>query len=224
MIKNYLTIALKVLARRKFFTFISLFGISFTLMILMVATAYFDHSFTSMKPESRFDRVLWMSDFRMRSPDKQSNWNTNGAGFYVLDHYGKSIIEKTNGVIEGFSIFSDKYRITTYLEGEKITFDWRKTDEAYWKITDHEFVEGTHYTEEDDQKRNFVVVINETIKDKFFKGESAVGKSIKFNGMTYKVIGVVKNVASFRKVAFAEVWSPLSADKSLVFRNAPPAK
>jgi putative ABC transport system permease protein len=221
MIRNYLTIALKVLARRKFFTFISLFGISFTLMILMVTTAYFDHSFTSMKPESRFDRVLWLEGFRMRSPDKNSNWNSNGTGYYILDHYGKSIIEKTNNVIEEYSIFTDPSRTTTYFEGEKIVFDWRKTDGAYWKITDHEFIEGTYYTDEDDQQRNFVVVINESVKDKFFKNESALGKSIKFNGMTYKVVGVVKNVASFRKIAFAEVWSPLSTDKSLVYKNAP---
>jgi putative ABC transport system permease protein len=190
-------------------------------MILMVATAYFDHSFTSIKPESRFDRVLWLSGFRMRSPDHNSNWNSNGTGYYILDHYGRSIIDKTNNAVEEYSIFTDPSRITTYFEGEKIEFDWRKTDGAYWKITDHEFIEGTYYTNEDDEQRNFVIVINESIKDKFFKQESALGKNIQFNGMSYKVIGVVKNVASFRKVAFAEVWSPLSADKSLVFRNAP---
>ena len=45
MIRNYLKIALKVLARRKFFTFISLFGICITLVVLMVATAMLDQIF-----------------------------------------------------------------------------------------------------------------------------------------------------------------------------------
>ena len=36
MLKHYLSLAVKVLLRRKFFTFISLFGISFTLLVLMV--------------------------------------------------------------------------------------------------------------------------------------------------------------------------------------------
>ena len=36
MLNHYLTLAVKVLLRRKFFTFISLFGISFTLLVLMV--------------------------------------------------------------------------------------------------------------------------------------------------------------------------------------------
>ena len=36
MITNYLKLAIRVLARKKFFTAITLFGISFTLAILMV--------------------------------------------------------------------------------------------------------------------------------------------------------------------------------------------
>ena len=44
MLKHYLSLAVKVLLRRKFFTFISLFGISFTLLVLMVVTALFDHT------------------------------------------------------------------------------------------------------------------------------------------------------------------------------------
>jgi len=43
MLKNYFKIAIAVLKRRKFFTFISLFGISFTLTILMVLTAFMDN-------------------------------------------------------------------------------------------------------------------------------------------------------------------------------------
>ena len=34
MFSHYLSLAVKVLLRRKFFTFISLFGISFTLLVL----------------------------------------------------------------------------------------------------------------------------------------------------------------------------------------------
>ena len=58
MLKNYLKIALKVLVRRKFFTFISLFGISFTLVVLMVVTAMLDHMLAPMAPESRQDRII----------------------------------------------------------------------------------------------------------------------------------------------------------------------
>ena len=60
MLKHYLVLATKVLLRRKFFTFISLFGISFTLVVLMVVTAIFDHTFAPMAPEVRQDRTLYV--------------------------------------------------------------------------------------------------------------------------------------------------------------------
>jgi putative ABC transport system permease protein len=47
MLTSYLKIAFAVLRRRKFFTFISLFGISLTLVVLMVAAALVDHVFAA---------------------------------------------------------------------------------------------------------------------------------------------------------------------------------
>ena len=54
MFKNYLKIAFKVLLRRKFFTFVSLFAISFTMVVLMVAAALLDHVFGKRSSFSSF--------------------------------------------------------------------------------------------------------------------------------------------------------------------------
>ena len=70
MLKNYLKIAWKVLLRRKFFTFISLFGISFTLMILMVATAMIDHVTGPATPETRMNRMLFVNFNKMTGEKK----------------------------------------------------------------------------------------------------------------------------------------------------------
>ena len=59
MIKNYLLLALKVLKRKPFYTFISLFGISFTLMILMLITSMGDALFGANKPVSDLDRLVY---------------------------------------------------------------------------------------------------------------------------------------------------------------------
>ncbi len=67
MLKNYLTLAWKVLQRRKVFTAISLFGTSFTLVVLTVAVAMFDHTLSPMAPEINLDRTLVMSRARMRA-------------------------------------------------------------------------------------------------------------------------------------------------------------
>lgn len=212
MLKNYLLIVYKVLMRRKFFTFISLFGISFTLMILVVSVAFLDNSFTPQKPESKFDRVLWMSRWRMRSPDRGSNWHASG-GFYTMDKYLRRIVARTNGAIEAFAIFTNASQVITYLNNEKIEFQLRRTEAAYWNIVDMTFLEGAPFTEQDDLEKNFVAVINETMRRKFFKGEQALGKDIVFDGRQYRVVGVVRDVSETRRVAFADVWAPIGTDK-----------
>ena len=58
MIRHYLSLSLKVFARRKFFTFVSLFGISFTLIVLMLASALIDHAVAPFPPEVHQDRTL----------------------------------------------------------------------------------------------------------------------------------------------------------------------
>jgi putative ABC transport system permease protein len=58
MLKTYLKLAVKVLARRKFFTFVSLFGISFTLAVLVLASALVDHAVAPFPPEVHQDRTL----------------------------------------------------------------------------------------------------------------------------------------------------------------------
>ena len=69
MIINYLKITWKVLMRNKLFTFISLFGISFTLIILIVAASFFDYFTKSNYPAKKLDRIAFISD--VRTWDKQ---------------------------------------------------------------------------------------------------------------------------------------------------------
>ena len=53
MLTNYFKVAIKVLLRRKFYTFVSLFGIAFTLLILNLVVALMDHTLSPTQPESR---------------------------------------------------------------------------------------------------------------------------------------------------------------------------
>ena len=60
MLLNYLKLSVKVLTRRPFFTFVSLFGISSTLAVLMTATAVLDHALGPLAPEVHRDRTLFV--------------------------------------------------------------------------------------------------------------------------------------------------------------------
>ncbi|MEP6917370.1 MAG: ABC transporter permease, partial [Acidobacteriota bacterium] len=73
MLNHYLVLAVKVLLRRKFFTFISLFGISFTLLVLTVVTSFFDHSFGPASIEPRQGRTLYIERAVMYGP--RATWS-----------------------------------------------------------------------------------------------------------------------------------------------------
>jgi putative ABC transport system permease protein len=208
MLKNYLKIALKVLLRRKFFTFISLFGVSFTLVVLMVVTAFLDHIFGPLAPEKKIDRTLGVFTVRIESPDRSSS-RTSMAGYEFLDRYVRPMTTP-----EKVAVFTLPLTANSYQSGQKTPLFLKRTDGVFWEILEFEFLEGQALTREDDKNANFVAVINEATRQKFFGSASALGKTIEADGQNFRVIGVVKNVPIFRLIPFADVWVPLGTAKS----------
>ena len=207
MLKNYLKIALKVLLRRKFFTFISLFGISFTLVVLMVATAFFDHQFAPFPPEKKLDRSLSILGIRIENTEKGFA-HTGAPSYAFLDRYVRTLPE-----VEKVSIATKITTALSFKNGEKIKSALKRTDGEFWQIMDFDFLEGGPFTVDDEKHANFVAVINEATRQKFFDQESAVGKTIEADGQSFRVVGVVANVPIFRNLPFADIWVPLSTSK-----------
>jgi putative ABC transport system permease protein len=213
MLKNYLKIAFKVFLRRKFFTFISLFAISFTLVVLMVAVAFLDHVFGPNPVESRTDRTLGVYFMEMRTPDRNGAWNGT-TGYRFLDRHTRNLPQ-----VEKMSLYTEPRQVISYHHGEKIQSYLKRADGEFWEILTFRFLEGAPYTAEDEKNRNFVAVINEATRRKFFGNESAVGKTIEVDGQNYRVTGVVENVPFLRQVSFSDIWVPISTAKNDTYRN-----
>src|SRR5882757_8343310 len=86
MLKNYFKIAIAVLKRRKFFTFISLFGISFTLTIIIIVAALTDHVLSAGYPDTDRDRELFVTRMKYKGSKNGSSISA-GPSFYFFDHY-----------------------------------------------------------------------------------------------------------------------------------------
>jgi putative ABC transport system permease protein len=211
MLKNYLKIALKVLVRRKFFTFISLFGISFTLVVLMVVTAMLDHMLAPMAPESRQDRIIGVYRAAMFGP--RSGW-TGQAGYKLFDRYARGL----DGV-EKLSIFTGGSNVQSFLKGQKITSTLKRTDGEFWEILDFSYAEGSPYTTADVENAAFVAVINQTTKRTFFGDKPAVGQMLEADGQRFRVVGVVDDVSRVRFVPFADIWVPLTTAKTDAYKR-----
>lgn len=213
MIKNYILTAFKIFQRRKFFTFASLFAISFTLVVLMVTVSLLENMFGPMPPESRANRILGV--FKIQLRDNKGTRDYEGPpDIKIIDQYVRGMpgVEKVAVLDSG-----DSTKVVLQ-SGEKIKLRVKRTDAVFWEIMDFTFIEGHPYTEDDCKKNNFVAVINETIRNKIFGKRPALGKWIDIDSEKFRVVGVVKDVSSFRQIPFSEIWRPIVTQKQL----APP--
>ena len=204
MLRHYLLLSLKVVARRKFFTFISIFGISFTLLVLMLVTALADHAFAPMAPETRQALTLEANGALLYNDSGRGQWCC-AASYEFFDTFARNL----PGVVT-LSIYSDTFDGVSYLEGRKIRSVMKRTDGEFWNILSFSFLEGRPYTAQEVSQAAAVAVINATTRQRFFDGRPAEGKTLVVNGDRYRIVGVVEDVSIVRDVPTSDVWVPHS--------------
>ncbi|OKS85178.1 ABC transporter permease [Mucilaginibacter polytrichastri] len=208
MLKNYFKIAIAVLRRRKFFTFISLFGISFTLTILMVATAFIDKIANDDYPDKKRDRSLYVAHIELRGKDAM---NSTSPSYYFLKHFVGSLKTPVKMAI------SSQFRSTnTYVNNRKIVINYKYTDASYWDVTEYKFLEGKAITSQQVANAEHVTVISEDMKNEYFGGDAGpvVGKYIEADNVKYRVCGVVKNIPITAYFFYADIYLPYTVAKN----------
>lgn len=210
MFLNYIKIAWKVLLRHPFYTFITLFGISLTLTVLMVLTSFIDHLFGSHYPESNRYRSLYIQFMTQRDSARTSR-NGGPMSYKFLTEYAKSLKTPERVTINSFYSSSN-----AYVGSQKIKMNTKFTDADFWRVMDFEFLEGKPYNEQTIASGNNVAVITDDFKRQYFSNsdESVVGKDIEIENIHYKVIGVVKGSPLTRFFTYADVYFPYTAPKS----------
>jgi len=211
MLTHYFSLAVKVLLRRKFFTFISLFGISFTLLVLTVVTALFDHTLGPDATEPLQDRSLYVERAVMYGP--HSSWN-GSSGFRLLDQNARNLPG-----VERLSLYEGGRTVHSYLDGRKISSTLKRTDAEFWNILHFTFLEGGPYVAADVDAARLVAVINARTRERFFAGRPAVGQTLEADGQRFRVIGVVENISEVRMTPFAEIWVPYTTAKTDAYKR-----
>ncbi|TKC09908.1 FtsX-like permease family protein [Pedobacter polaris] len=208
MLKNYFKIAIAVLKRRKFFTFISLFGISFTLTILMVGFAFLDKIISPDYPDYKRERSLYVTTMEM-SNSKEGWLNRSDVSFYFLDHY---VSRLKNVAMMGVS--SNARASNAYVNNKKIVIDYKHTNADYWKVLEYNFLEGKPFTQQQIDNAEQVAVISIETKKAYFGDEAkVVGKYISADNINYRVIGVVDNVPETLYSFAGDMYLPYTVAK-----------
>ena len=208
MLKNYFKIAIAVLKRRKFFTFISLFGISFTLTIIIVLTAFIDNVISPNYPETNRARSLYI--LLVKQVDPKHGGQMSGPGsFYFMDHFAGSMKTPEKVAIATF------YSATNaYVRDKKLVINMKYTNDEYWDVMQYEFTEGKPYNTQQIENGERVAVITEDTKKSYFGDEpTVVGKYIETDNVQYRISGVVKAPPVTMIASYADIFVPYTVSK-----------
>lgn len=230
MISNYFKLALKILARKKFFTFISLFGISFTLMILMVITAFLENEIGSNAPLNKQDKLVFLDYITARKSIMDTTYTVDTTVVNGVEQYDstENIHEVTNQsmtstisykilrdyfndvpYVEDYTLYSRGRSSDVFVDTRKIILNSLYTDSRYWEIYQFNFLEGGPYKQAAIESQEQVIVISDRAKSAYFgdKG-SVIDEEIRIDDKHYRVIGVVEHVTNSRSFLNAELYIP----------------
>jgi putative ABC transport system permease protein len=178
MLKNYIKIAFRVMMRQKFFTAVSIFGISFTIMIFSITAGVADLMFGDVAPAVNRSRILYFYGFNFPK--------NNGAATTAFYNDARKI----EG-IERLSIFIHGYT-GSFEKDKKIVLNAAFTDEEIWNLYQFEFTEGKPFTRKDVAEAQSIAVITESVKKFYFGDGKALGKYLP-TSPRLKVTGVIKD-------------------------------
>ncbi len=209
MLKNYLKITLAVMRRRKFYTFISLFGISLTLTVLIVITSFFDNLFAPNYPEVNRDRSLYISRISQKDTVHNSN-SSSDMSLYFIQKYISTLKTPEKVAIVGNS------GINTYLNGQKAFIRIRYTNTHFWEVAAFDFLEGKPFNDETIKSSDNALVLSSDTRDKYFgKDVPVVGKTAEIGNDIFRIVGVVRSCSLLQGHAVVgDVYMPYTADKS----------
>jgi len=202
MLYNYLKISIAVLLRRKFLTFVNLFGAAITLTVLVVAFAVFESLVSPAGAQHRQNHTLIVKRLRLiGNPGTMGG----GPGRAFHDEYVAPLT--TPDLI---SFVTGSGEVDSYVDGRKLSVQLRRTDTAYWQIMDFDLLDGRLLSADDIDNGRFVAVINQATAERFFPDRAAIGATITAGSERFEVIGVVANEPITNLLAFSDVWVPLT--------------
>ncbi len=230
MLKNYFKIAIKVLGRRKFFTAISLFGISFTLMILMIATAFFESELGNDAPLKNRDYLVYVpmvsisKDYQDTIIQVDTHFIDNIAKYDTtlsFEPAGRSMSRSSPSYtflrnnlsdipfVDKMSIFSRGVSYDIFINSKKVNFGAVFVDENYWDIYNFKFIDGQAFGKAAiDNQEQVAVISKKASLDYFGTVENVIDKEVMLDGKHYTVKGVIDSGISSASEINAEIYLP----------------
>ncbi len=213
MLSNYLKLALRVLTRRKFFTFISLFGISFTLAILMLSISALETELGSNAPLSDRQEMVFLDRLVQKNMEQDTTMLVDSSlvdgimkfdTTYTHERVNKGTSISSFGlpflqdhvadldVAEKYSFYATGETFNSFVNETKVEIEAAYTDHRFWDLFDFQFIEGRPYDEQMVNSGATVSVITEKLAQRYFgTTKNLLGREVEMAGKSFKIIGLV---------------------------------
>lgn len=206
MYKVYLKQALAMLKENKLLSLISILGTALAICMIMVMVITYQLKVKNYSPEDNRDRTLYL-----RWGGRTYNGNNYGNGYLSLRTIKECLLPLKTP--EAVSFFSPCRNLLASLPGGKERKDCLVlfTDDQFWKVFNFDFVSGNPYNHAEVESGIRKAVITETMARRLYGTADAAGKTVMLGYKPYTVAGVVKDVSTIARTAYAEIWVPYSS-------------
>ena len=207
MLKNYFKIFLKVAMQSKLFTILSLFGISLTIMFVMIFSMTITRITSGSGPEKDLNQLVFVQ--RVKTVETHKGKKNDG---YSISAVSKKLadehLKKTKSA-DIVSMYSGPNPWEFIFNGNYQKKMQNQTDAEYWDIFSYEFLEGRPYNEKEVTDGANLAVITKSLKELLFGSEQNVlGKTIQYTSMNLVVSGVVEDPPKTDQNALGDLYFP----------------
>jgi len=206
MIKNYFKTFLKVAGQNKLFTFLSLFGISMTIMFIMIFSMTIEKITSGSGPEKDLKKILFTEEIK----------TTNKRGGMTMSALGRNLCEQHLKNVKNADVIS-MYSGTIWefiLDGKHQSKIVSKTDAEYWNVFNFKFLQGRPYTKDEVAKGENLLVITRSSKELLFgSDDNVLGKTVQYTALSLVIIGVIEDPPAATQNAYGDLFLPYTLFK-----------
>jgi putative ABC transport system permease protein len=213
MIKNYFKIFLKIASQNKLFTFLSLFGISLTIMFVMIFSMTISKITSGSGPENDLKKTVFCQNVKTvptRNGKRGDGYSTSNCSRSLCEDHLKNV--KSATII---SMYSGSGQWEFIHNGKYQLRQQNYTDADYWNIFQYKFLQGRPYNKDEVTKGANLAIITRTLKELLFgSDENVLGKTIHYTSMNLTVIGVVEDPPGTDQNALGDLYFPYTLLKN----------
>ncbi|ADB40619.1 ABC transporter permease [Spirosoma linguale] len=221
MIGSYIKTSSRNLMRNKLFSSINIVGLAISMSVGLLLIAFMLDLYSYDRFHQNGERIYRITSIQTSNQEERQSGQSNpdrarsGAKFATTSlKIGKLIRQKVTGVDRyagaDVTILHNDFSQDAQVGSSVVPIKGFWAEPSVFRIFTFPMLEGNPETA---LKDPYSIVLTETAAKKLFGNESALGKAIKFDTLSYQVTGVMKDVPFFSHIHFEALVSLSTAEQ-----------